>query len=112
MAPGKVTHLQNLSGYIPQIWNQALSQLLGMQDLMGALLGNPHPVVGAYGRFLRRNSRMLTRLEFEIDHAHGRRLGSSIMTFLGDGVNRSAGLWCGPHHVEDAYQPYVDVLRH
>jgi hypothetical protein len=48
---------------------------------MGTLLGNGHPVVTAYGRFLRRYIRMLTRLEFEIDHAHGRRLGPSLMTF-------------------------------
>jgi hypothetical protein len=48
---------------------------------MGALLGPSHPVVGDYGRFLRKYSRMLTRLEFEIDHVHGWRLGPSIMTF-------------------------------
>jgi hypothetical protein len=48
---------------------------------MVALLGPAHPVVSAYGRFLRKYSRMLTRLEFEIDHVHGRRLGPSIMTF-------------------------------
>jgi hypothetical protein len=48
---------------------------------MGALLGPAHPVVGAYGRFIWRYSRMLTRFEFEIDHVHGRRLGPSIMTF-------------------------------
>jgi hypothetical protein len=47
---------------------------------MGALLGPTQPMVGAYGRFLRRYSRMLTQLEFEIDHVHGRRLGPSIMT--------------------------------
>jgi hypothetical protein len=79
--PGEVSRLRNLSGYIPQTWNGARSQLLGIHALMGALLGPAHPVVGAYDRFLRRYSRMLTRLEFEIDHAHGRRLGPSIMTF-------------------------------
>jgi hypothetical protein len=51
-----------------------------MHALMGALVGPVHPVVGTYGRFLRKYSRMLTRLEFEIDHVHGRRLGPSIMT--------------------------------
>jgi hypothetical protein len=30
LAPGKVVRLRNLSGYIPQTWNEALSQLLGM----------------------------------------------------------------------------------
>jgi hypothetical protein len=78
---GGVARLRNLSGYTPQTWNEARSQLLGMQALMGALLGNGHPAVTDYGRFLRRYSRMLTRLEFEIDHARGRRLGPSLMTF-------------------------------
>jgi hypothetical protein len=81
VAPGEVSRLRNLSGYIPQTWNEARSQLLGMHALMGALLGPAHPVVGTYGRFLKEYSRMLTRLEFEIDHVHGRRLGPSIMTF-------------------------------
>jgi hypothetical protein len=81
VAPGEAARLRNLSGYIPQTWNEALSQLLGMQALMGALLGPAHPLVGAYGRFLWRYIRMRTRLEFEIDHAHGCRLGPSIMTF-------------------------------
>jgi hypothetical protein len=66
---------------IRQTWNEALSQLLGMQALTGAILGHLHPVVMVYGRFLRRYRRMLTRLEFEIDHAHGRRLGPAITTF-------------------------------
>jgi hypothetical protein len=52
-----------------------------MQALMGALLGHAHPAVVVYYRFLRRYSRMLTRLEFEIDHAHGWYLGTSIVTF-------------------------------
>jgi hypothetical protein len=52
-----------------------------MQALMGDLFGKGHPAVTAYGRFLRRYSRMLKRLEFEIDHAHGRRLGPSLVTF-------------------------------
>jgi hypothetical protein len=81
IAPGEVARLRNLSGYTPQTWNEARSQLLGMQSLMGALLGNGHPAVTDYGRFLRRYSRMLTCLEFEIDHAHGRRLGPSLMMF-------------------------------
>jgi hypothetical protein len=81
VAPGEVSRLHNLSGYNPQTWNEARSQLLGMHALMGALMGPAHPVVGVYGRFLRKYSRILTRLEFEIDHVHGRRLGPSIMMF-------------------------------
>jgi hypothetical protein len=53
VAPGEVARLRNLSGYIPQTWNEALYQLLGIQALMGALLGHLHPAVTAYGRFLR-----------------------------------------------------------
>jgi hypothetical protein len=78
---GGVARLRNLSDYTPQTWNEARSQLLGMQALMGALLDSGHPAVTAYGCFLRRYRRMLTRLEFEIEHAHGRRLGPSLMTF-------------------------------
>jgi hypothetical protein len=48
---------------------------------MGAILGHLNPVVTAYGQILRQYRRMLTQLEFEIDHAHGRRLGPAIMTF-------------------------------
>jgi hypothetical protein len=81
VSPGEVARLRNLSGYIPQTWNEALSQFLGMQALMGAVLGHGHAVVTVYGRFLWRYRRSLTRLEFEIDHAHGRRIGPSIMTF-------------------------------
>jgi hypothetical protein len=81
VAPGEVSRLRNLSGYTPQSWNEARSQLLEMQTLRGALLGPAHPVVGAYSRFLWRYSRMLARLEFEIDHVHGWRLGPSIMMF-------------------------------
>jgi hypothetical protein len=52
-----------------------------MQALMDALLGHTHPAVIAYSHFLRRYNRMLTRLEFEIDHDHGRYLCPSIMNF-------------------------------
>jgi hypothetical protein len=34
VAPGEVARLRNLSGYTPQTWNEASSQLLGMQALM------------------------------------------------------------------------------
>jgi hypothetical protein len=81
VAPGEVARLCNLSGYIPQTWNEALSQILGMQALMGAILGHLNPVVTAYKQFKQRYRRMLPRLELEIDHVHGRRLGPAIMTF-------------------------------
>jgi hypothetical protein len=81
VAPGEVSCLLKLNGYNPQTWNEARSQLLGMQALMGAFLGPAQPVAGTYGPFLRKFSRMLTRLEFEIDHVHGPRLGPSIMMF-------------------------------
>jgi hypothetical protein len=88
-----------------------------MHALMGALLGTTHPAVAAYVRFIRRYSRMLTRLEFDIDHAHGCRLDLSIMTSYihmawrnciifqldggGEGGNQSSGRWCRSHHVGD-----------
>jgi hypothetical protein len=81
VAPGEVSRLRNRSGYTPQSWNEARSQLLGMHAPLGALLGPAHPVVGVYGRFLRKYSRMLTRREFEIYYVHGRRLGPSIIMF-------------------------------
>jgi hypothetical protein len=49
VAPGEVALLRKLSGYIPQTWNEALPQILGMQALMGALLCPTHPVVVSYG---------------------------------------------------------------
>jgi hypothetical protein len=51
-----------------------------MQAIITALLWYSHPAAIAYGRFFRRYSQMLTRLEFEIHHAHGRRLGPSLVT--------------------------------
>jgi hypothetical protein len=81
VAPGEFSRLRNLSGYTPQTCDEARSQLLGMQALMGALLGPAHPVVGTYGRFLWRYSRMLARLELEIEHVHVQPLGLSIMMF-------------------------------
>jgi hypothetical protein len=81
VAPGYVSHLRNPSGYAPQTWNEAMSQMLDMRTIMGTLLGHTHPCVVAYGRFLRRYIRMLTRLEFETDHTHGWCLPPSSMTF-------------------------------
>jgi hypothetical protein len=60
VAPGEMARLRKRSRYILQTWNESLSQILGMQALMGALSGPAHPVVVAYGRFLRGYSRMLT----------------------------------------------------
>jgi hypothetical protein len=39
VAPGEVSRLRNLNGYTPQTWNEAMSQLLGVHALVGALLG-------------------------------------------------------------------------
>jgi pyruvate/oxaloacetate carboxyltransferase len=78
---GEVARIRNPSGYILHTWNTALSQLLGIKVLVDTLLGNSHPAVTDYDRFLRRYSQMPTRLEFEIDHEHGRRLYPSLMTF-------------------------------
>jgi hypothetical protein len=79
--PGDVSRLRNLSGYIPQSWMEARTQLHSSQALMGALLGVEHPLVEAFGRFLRQYDRLMTRLESEVDQVHGRRLGPSLVTF-------------------------------
>jgi hypothetical protein len=71
----------NSSGYTPHTWNEAVSKLLGMKCLMGTLLGHPHPTSTEYGLFFIRYSRMLTRLDFEIDYTHGQRLGPSLVIF-------------------------------
>jgi hypothetical protein len=81
IAPGDVSRLRNLSGYIPQSWMEARTQLHSSQALMGALLGVEHPLVEAFGRFLRQYDRLMTRLESEVDQVHGRRLGPSLVTF-------------------------------
>jgi hypothetical protein len=47
IAPGDVSRLRNLSGYIPQSWMEARTQLHSTHALLGALLGVEHPVVGA-----------------------------------------------------------------
>jgi hypothetical protein len=60
---------------------EARTQLYSSQALMGALLGVDHPLVGAYGRFMRQYDRLVTRLESEVDQVHGRRMGPSLVTF-------------------------------
>jgi hypothetical protein len=81
IAPGDASRLRNLSGYIPQSWMEARTQLHSSHALMGALLGVDRPLVGAYGRFLRQYDRLMTCLESEVDQVHGRRLGPSLVTF-------------------------------
>jgi hypothetical protein len=81
IGPGEVSRLRNLSGYLPQGWTEARTQLRSARGMMGALMGNSHPVVLAYSRFLQLYERLETRLERELDHAYGRRLGPSLMVF-------------------------------
>jgi hypothetical protein len=81
IAPGEVSRLRNLSGYIPISWMEARSQLHSVAGLMGALMGTTHPTILAYSRFLRQYDRLFTRLESEIDQVYGRRLGPSLVTF-------------------------------
>jgi hypothetical protein len=49
IALGDVSRLRNLSGYTPQSWMEARTQLHNSQALMGALLGVDHTVVGGCG---------------------------------------------------------------
>jgi hypothetical protein len=44
-------------------------------------MGNSHPVVLAYVRFLHLYERLETRLEIELDHAYGYHLGPALMVF-------------------------------
>jgi hypothetical protein len=53
VGPSEVARLRNASGYIPQSWSEARTQLRSVSGLLGALLGDAHPVILAYGRFLR-----------------------------------------------------------
>jgi hypothetical protein len=79
IGPGEVSRLRNLSGYLPQEWTEARTQLRSARGMMGGLMGNSHPVVLAYGRFLQLYERLETRLERDLDHTYGRRLGPSLM---------------------------------
>jgi hypothetical protein len=81
IGPGEVSRLRNLSGYLPQGWTEARTQIRRTRGLLGALMGNSHPVVLAYGRVLHLYDRLETRLESEPDHAYGRRLGPAMMLF-------------------------------
>jgi hypothetical protein len=72
IAPGEVSRLCNLSGYIPISWMEDRSQLHSVAGLMGALMGTTHPTILAYGLFLRQYDRLFTRLESEIDQVYGR----------------------------------------
>jgi hypothetical protein len=79
--PSEVAHLRNLSGYIPHGWTDGRTQLRSIRGLCGAPMRNADPVVMAYRRFFRLYERLKTRLESDPDHAHGRRLGPSLMVF-------------------------------
>jgi hypothetical protein len=81
IAPGEVSRLRNLSGYIPISWIEARSQLHSVDGLMGALMGTTHPTILTYGRFLRQYDRLFTQPESEMDQVYGRRLGPSLVTF-------------------------------
>jgi hypothetical protein len=81
IAPGEVSRLRNLSGYVPISWMEARSQLHSVVGLMGALTGTTLPAIAGYLRFLRQYNRLFTRLENEIDQVYGRILGPSLVTF-------------------------------
>jgi hypothetical protein len=81
ISPSEVSRLRNISGYLPQGWTEARTQLRSTRCLRIALIGNSHPVVLAYGRFLRLYERHETRLESELGHAYGRRLGPTLVVF-------------------------------
>jgi hypothetical protein len=49
--------------------------------MLGALVKNAHPVVLAYGIFLRLYEWLATSLESDLDHVYGRRLCPSLMVY-------------------------------
>jgi hypothetical protein len=79
IGPCELSRLRNLSGYTPQDWTEARTQLRSAHGLLGALMGNSHPVVVAYGLFWRLYEQLETRLESKLDHVYGRRLGPALM---------------------------------
>jgi hypothetical protein len=81
IGPSEVSRLRNLSGNIPQGWSEARTQLRSVRGLLESLLGGSRPVVLAYGRLLRLFERLETRLEIELDHAHGRRCGPALVVY-------------------------------
>jgi hypothetical protein len=81
IGPGEVYRLRNLSGYLPQGWTETRTQLRSTRGLLGALMGNLHPVVLAYGHLLHLYERLETHLESELDHADGSLLGPALMVF-------------------------------
>jgi hypothetical protein len=76
-------------GYIPTSRLEAHCQLHSARrlvvswahGLMGALLCETHPLIAAYARFLRKYDHIVTRFARDIDQAHGRRLGPSLVIF-------------------------------
>jgi hypothetical protein len=56
--PIDVGRLRNTGGHVPQSWTEACAQLRSTSGLLGALVGNNHPVILAYRRLLRMYERM------------------------------------------------------
>jgi hypothetical protein len=81
VVPSEAARLHNASGYIPQSWSKARTQLQSVSGLLGDLLGNTHPVLLTYDHFLRSYNCMEIWIERELDHAYGRRLGPALMVF-------------------------------
>jgi hypothetical protein len=93
VCPSEVAHLRGASGYPPQSWSEAPTQLRSISGLLGTLLGDAHPVLLAYGRFLRLYDCMETHLESELDHAYRRWLGPALMVFHVQLALRNCKLW-------------------
>jgi hypothetical protein len=79
IGPGEVSRLRNLSGYIPKDGLRRAPSFEVRGGCWRPCWGGSHPVVLAYGRFLSLYERLETRLESELDHAHGRRLGPASL---------------------------------
>jgi hypothetical protein len=62
ISPRDVGRLRNICGYAPQRWTVSRAQLRSTSGLLGALVGNNHPVILAYGRFLRMYKRNIMHM--------------------------------------------------
>jgi hypothetical protein len=75
------TRLRNNKGYVVADWMEARQQARSYGALVGALLGVGHHCVLNYQNYLSRLDELESRLRWEFDSAHGKRLGPPLMVF-------------------------------
>jgi len=73
--------MQNLKGYTATKWNEAVLQLKAMLPMLGALLGELHPVTEGYQQFLWMFESMETRLRDTLQRKYGEQLGAVLFVY-------------------------------